>query len=152
MRTVVSSKRRDNIVRIGVVLALLAFAPAALACRCVEPVPPKTAYRHASAVVMAKVLDVRTDAAQQSSTARLAVSQHWKLDTAAEIEVFTDTTCAYPFEAGREYVLFLRKDRPRPGYVSERCMGNQPTDGDKAAPVLRWLRKNGAAKSATVVQ
>jgi hypothetical protein len=146
MRVMLSS------IRISAVLALLAFAPAAFACRCVEPVPPKTAYRHASAVVMAKVLDVRTDVTQQSSTARIAVSQHWKLETPAEFEVFTDTNCAYPFESGREYVLFLLKDRPMPGYVSGRCMGNQPTDGDKAAPVLRWLRKNGAAKSATVVQ
>lgn len=136
--------------RSGLAVALLAIAGSAQACRCVEPLPPATAYRHASAVVKARVVDVRINAAEQSATARVSVSLNWKLGTATEIEVFTDTNCAYPFEAGREYVLFLLKDRPLPGYVSGRCMGNQPTDGNKADPVQRWLRRRGELMSSTL--
>ena len=143
---------RFSLFRVGLTLALAALATSAHACRCVEPVPPASAYRHASAVVKARVVDVQVNAAEQSATARLTVSQHWKRGTAAEIDVFTDSNCAYPFEVGREYVLFLLKDRPLPGYVSARCMGNQPVEGTRADAVLRWLRQRGEVKSAVPAQ
>ena len=90
---------------------------------------------------------VKLNAADQSATATITITAAWKQAVPATIEVFTDTNCAYPFETGREYVLFLLKDRPLAGYVTGRCMGNQPAI--QADTVLRWLRRNGAVRDVS---
>jgi serine protease inhibitor ecotin len=128
------------------VVAVSAFFLAtsqAIACRCVEPVAPKAAYRNASVAVKAQVTDLKTDPAKDATTVTLAVSHRWKQNAAEQIEVVTDTNCAYPFEKNREYVLFLQKDKGMPGYYTARCMGNQPID--KGESMLKWLDKYGKA-------
>jgi hypothetical protein len=135
-----------HIVRVFFCALAASSSAQALACRCVEPVAPKIAYRNASVAVRAEVVALRSDVARDATTATLKVSQRWKGEVSQSIEVITDSTCAYPFENGREYVLFLQKDRGLPGYSTARCMGNQPID--KADPALKWLEKYGKAKAA----
>ena len=133
--------------RITAALAWPGLVGIASACRCVEPIAPSPAYRHATTVVQGRVDGVKLNAADQSAIATITVTAAWKQAVPATIEVFTDTNCAYPFETGREYVLFLLKDRPLAGYVTGRCMGNQPAI--QADTVLRWLRRNGAVRDVS---
>lgn len=130
--------------RIAVTLAITLLPAVSFACRCIDPGPTAPAYKKASAVLVAKVLSVRKNA-DSTVTASLQVSQGWKRDVSAALDVSTvATTCAFPFAEGKEYVLYVRDLPANGGYSTARCMGNVATeDADQA---LAWLKRNGAAK------
>src|ERR1044071_5175870 len=116
--------------RLFVALALLLAYPAtALACRCVPNISPALAYRNADVVVRAKVLAVRAsggDITKDGASARITVAKAWKGDIAGDVEVSTRTTCAFPFEEGADYLLYLRKAPDGgAGFVTNKCFGNK---------------------------
>jgi hypothetical protein len=128
--------------RIAVLLVLALGAGPVLACRCLEPASTAVAYGRAHAVVRAAVLSV--DGVGDSpggARARLRVEEAWKADVAGEIVVSTSTTCAFDFQPGNEYLLYLY---PGPGageWTTRICMGNCLTANAERA--LRWLRAHG---------
>jgi len=127
--------------RLALALALLLVgAVPARACRCVEPLAPAAAYAAADLVVRATVLHVEPGAGDGEATARIELAQAWKRPVPAHLEVSTRSTCAYPFEAGQAYLLYLRASGPG-AYATRRCAGNLPAA--EAGRALDWLRRHG---------
>lgn len=115
----------------------------AAACRCpATPPAPSAAYRRADFVVVARVADVKQDADHNGYTVSLNVSLGWKKKVPREISVSTRTTCAFPFTAGEEYLLYLFS-KPGGGYSTSKCVGDQPSAG--AGKALDWLKAHAAA-------
>ena len=128
----------------GACLLLTLVAPA-WACRCPAEPSAATAYQRADVVVQATVLAVQGDINQDGATARLRVLRAWKRPVGAEIEVRTATTCAFEFQGGASYLLYLTVSADGAQYSTKRCMGNLPLAGaDKA---LDWLQRHGATVS-----
>jgi hypothetical protein len=124
---------------------LLTLAVPAWACRCPAEPSAATAYQRADVVVQATVLTVQGDINQDGATARLRVLRAWKRPVGAEIEVRTATTCAFEFQGGASYLLYLTVSADGAQYSTKRCMGNLPLAGaDKA---LDWLQRHGAPVS-----
>lgn len=125
------------------VLVVLAFvAEQVLACRCLEPASTADAYGRAHVVVRATVLSV--DGVGDSpggARARLRVEEAWKADVAGEIVVSTSTTCAFDFQAGNEYLLYLYPGAQPSEYSTRICVGNCLAANAEGA--LRWLRTRG---------
>lgn len=119
----------------------------ASACRCVEP-GPAGAYRGSLSVVKANVLAVTGDAeGPGGALVRLSVAQSWKTEVPATLEVRTSTTCAYVFEPGREYLVYLRRDLAGSPLSTRRCMGNRPLA--EAQGSLQWLQRHGKPAAAS---
>lgn len=130
--------------RAAACLLLASASSLTWACRCVEP-GPTAAYRTAQGVVHVSVLAVSGDAeGPGGATASLSVQLAWKADAAQTIEVHTSTTCAYLFQPGREYLVYLRQTAGSTAYTTRRCMGNKPIEQAKAQ--LDWLRSKATAK------
>lgn len=120
--------------------ALALGAGSAAACRCLEP-GPGAAYRAATAVVQGHVAGIRGDAeGPGGATVRIEVSRAWKLPVAGPIEVATSTTCAYVFEAGKDYLVYLQRDAAG-HWQTRRCRGNLPLA--EAQGRLDWLSRHG---------
>jgi hypothetical protein len=132
---------RSRTVLTAAVSVLIGFPFAAMACRCANGTPdPAHAYQRAHVVVLGTALELSQDAATQTTEARIAVNQAWKKDTDREIKVTTRTTCAYPFQTGQDYVLFLyRADSS--SYFTAKCVGNRTLK--QADQALMWLRRHG---------
>ena len=123
-------------------LVLVAALQPALACRCLEPASTAKAYRSADIVVRAKVQSVDgVGDAPGGARAHLLVEQAWKADVAAEIDVKTSTTCAFDFQAGQDYLLYLSRDRQADQLTTRMCVGNQPAA--RADNALQWMHKHG---------
>ena len=130
--------------RIAVMLAVTLLPAVSFACRCIDPGSTSPAYKKASAVLVGKVLSVRKNA-DSTVTASLQVSQGWKRELSAALDVSTvATNCAFPFAEGKEYVFYVRDLPANGGYSTARCMGNVATEN--ADQALAWLKRNGAAK------
>ena len=126
----------------GLLLAFCAaVAPPAFACRCSPGMSLTTTYQRASRVVVGRVDKVSPHADQNGSTATVLVSQGWKGPVAHEITVDSMTTCAFPFAAGQEYLLYLY-DEPEGRYYTSICAGNVVVA--EAARALEWLKRHGA--------
>ena len=127
---------------LGVLVVLAAALQPALACRCVEPASTAQAYRSADVVVRARVQAVEgVGDAPGGARARLVVEESWKADVAGDLEVATSTTCAFDFQAGQHYLLFLFRDRQADRLTTRICAGNQPVP--QAASALQWMRRHG---------
>lgn len=126
----------------SVVLALtVATSGPALACRCTEP-HDAAAYRDAHAIVRANVVRVTGNAVGPGgAVAVLAVEEAWKSAVRERIEVETSTTCGYLFEAGKDYLVYLRTGGASAPYTTRKCMGNRPLAD--AQQRLNWLHRNG---------
>jgi len=123
-------------------VALVGAASGADACRCVEP-GPAVAYRRAEAVAQVQVTKVTGNpVGPGGAKVQLTVSRGWKAPVGDSIEVATSTTCAYVFEQGREYLVYLQRDEAN-ALITRRCMGNRPLVDAKAA--LDWLARHGKA-------
>ena len=124
---------------------LLAFcaavAPPALACRCSPGMSQTATYQRASRVIVGRVDKVAPHADQNGSTATVMVSRSWKGPVPREITVDSRTTCAFPFAAGQEYLLYLY-DEPDGRYYTSICAGNAVMA--EAARALEWLKRHGA--------
>jgi len=126
--------------RIAVVAALLLAPSASFACRCIEPGPPAGNYRRAAAVFVGTVTSVKQDA-EQTLTATMTVTQSWKKPLGSEVDVSTEAgTCAATLTPGVTYLLYVREAPARPGFSTERCMGNLPIEA--ADKPLAWLKRN----------
>jgi len=113
----------------------------AIACRCAGALSPRAAYQRAPVVVRAEVRSVTGDINKAGVTATLRVSQAWKKRVSREVTVFTNTTCAFVFRPGTEYLLYLY-ETPAEGYYTARCLGNLPITA--ANQSLAWLDRYGA--------
>jgi hypothetical protein len=97
------------------------------------------------AVVVATVVGVEPKPEIDGTSSVLAISAAWKADVPSQSVVLSGTTCRYPLEAGRSYLLHLSRDPKMSGgaesYTTAICMGNKPlADADEA---LSWLRRSG---------
>lgn len=111
----------------------------ALACRCLEP-GARDAYAGAYAIIQARVTEVVPAPEGDGGIAILVVSQAWKRDVPEKLAVITITNCAYPWQEGKEYILFLLRESTGL-FSTARCLGNRPVG--EAAWLIRWLHKNG---------
>lgn len=127
--------------RMASLILLLALPAVSLACRCIEDITPESAYRQADVVVRGQARTVRGDINKEGATANVRVSQAWKKATRAEIEVLTSTTCAFEFQPGEEYLLYLRESS-NGTYTTRRCLGNRSIA--EAQKALDWLKRRGA--------
>ena len=129
----------------------LTLATSALACRCLEPKSPQRAYDHATAVVIAEVIDVRFDSTGGGFAASIAVIQAWKQDLPARLDVLSATTCKSDLHPHTKYLLYLTHDPKMMRGASEEtfttglCLGNKPLA--VADETLRWLQFHGRATS-----
>jgi hypothetical protein len=122
-------------------LTLLWLSGRAEACRCAATLSPRSSYLRAHVVVVGKVQKVVGDINGAGTNTTLAVSQAWKKRVKREIGVVTNTTCAFEFIAGREYVLFLYETPGAPAYYTSKCVGNREISG--ARRLLAWLKQHG---------
>jgi hypothetical protein len=137
-------KVNSSFFRFVAILAVALLPAVSFACRCVDPGPTAPAYKKAAAVVVGKVVSLRKNV-DSTVTASLQVTQGWKRDVSAELDVSTvATNCAFPFAEGKAYVLYVRDLPANGGYSTALCMGNVAADG--ADQALAWLKRNGAAK------
>lgn len=123
-------------------LALLCLPPVSHACRCPDGVPASTAYRQAQVVVLATVVQVSGDRDREGATAVVTVSRAWKAPVDERIEIFTNTTCAFDFQPGQTYLLYVQKTAAGARYWTKRCFGNLPAAD--AARHIRWLDRHGS--------
>jgi len=126
-------------------LVVFASARRVSACRCLEPKSAATAYGAAHAVVAGKVIEV-TRPRPDETEVTVEVAAVWKADMPKLLRVTTSTDCAFPFQSGNDYLLFLYQDSSA-AYSTERCMGNR--EKSKAATFLAWLKKNGREGTIT---
>ena len=128
-----------KLTRAVVLMAIAAVPREADACRCLEPKSAAAAYSAAHAAVTGQVLEVNRSSPDETEVT-MQVTAAWKADLPRLLRVTTSTDCAFPFQKGGSYLLFLFQDASA-SYSTERCMGNR--DVAKAASFLAWLRKNG---------
>lgn len=123
------------------VFLLSAFASQAFACRCLEPASTAIAYQNATAVVRAWVDSVEgLGDSPEGAVAHVSVKEAWKAEVSEDIQVSTQTTCAFDFQPSTEYLLFLYPGTKTGQWSTRICVGNQPIE--QAAPALDWLRRN----------
>jgi hypothetical protein len=89
-------------------------------------------------IVLGKVLAVRPGPESGALTATVDVSKAWKRRAPGQIEVVTDSNCAYEFAPGREDLLFLQTAPA--GFGTNRCLGNEPAANAKK--MLDWLKRH----------
>jgi hypothetical protein len=122
---------------------LLLPATFALACRCPDSLSPEQAYRQADAVVQARVLSVTGDInGKAGASVRLRTLKVWKRGVARDLDVATRTTCAYEFNVGTEYLIYLRKSGREASYSTKKCEGNLRIA--EATEALQWLAQHGS--------
>jgi len=112
----------------------------AFACRCATDTIA-TGYERAFAVVVGSVESVRPIepvGVGSGSMATVNVSTAWKHAMPASLQVSSQTTCAYEWEAGRSYVLAIFQDAGR--WSTSMCLGNHALPADAA---VGWLRRHG---------
>jgi hypothetical protein len=124
---------------LGTVFAVLAFQAPAFACRCTPP-SEADAYARADAVAHVRVENATAPSADGTVTADVAVKEAWKRALPASIRVVTGDDCAYPFVAGREYILYLTAGNGGV-FGTNRCQRNSEVSAD--AGESKWLRQNG---------
>lgn len=123
-------------------LILLASASKAIACRCGPEITPRAAYERAETVVLARVEEVKNRPDQNGVTARLTVARAWKKPVSREIAVLSTTTCAFNFERGQQYILYIFRGSDRQLHTSQ-CLGNVPVSD--AGKVRAWLDRYGVS-------
>lgn len=145
------SAARASWLRTGLVALLLAAGcGGAMACRCTEP-SAAAAYRGADAVVQARVVAVSGDPeAEGGAVVRLTVDRSWKSSTAAQIDVATRSTCAYPFAVGQDLLVYLTRAGGAAPWFTQRCRGNRPLA--EAAGALGWLARHGRPAASPASQ
>lgn len=121
---------------------LLLVPQLAIACRCTEP-SIESAYNQADIVLRAKVEDVVEAPTGEGLTAILDISQSWKKSTKARAIVNTLTDCYYPFEKGKEYIVFVTID-PTGFYSTGKCNGNKSVT--EAGALIQWLNQHASTQ------
>ncbi len=134
--------KKNFLVKAVCLLFLLALPSYASACRCPGSISPASAYKRADVVLWGKVLDVKGNIDKEGATAKISVLKAWKKGVRNEVDVFTSTTCAYVFQTGDEYLLYLSKSPDGKNYTTKKCVGNLPIP--KAKKALDWLNRHGA--------
>lgn len=111
--------------------ALLAVPAAlddnALACSCAEPRPVSEVYQGSDAVFVGRAVDVRPEG--RSTAVQFKVDMAWKGvpdDTVVLRTADSGVSCGYPFEEGRDYLVYASGD---PGHLETGLCGRtQPFD------------------------
>ena len=147
-----SSNLRSSAAKLCLALTALAgfvilLPGRALACRCPEYVRAETPYERAHFVITGKVVEVRPNADGDGWTATVTVDHAWKADIPKTISISSHTTCAFKFEQGADYVLYLFRNKKDGSYYTSKCAGNLPIAD--AASRLKWLEQHGTAASIT---
>lgn len=124
-----------------ILIFVVVSLPAAFGCRCTEPTT-KRAYARAEAVARVRIVEVSEPTSDGTVTAQGEVESAWKAGLPSRIRIITGEDCAYPFESGHTYLLFLFKGEQEWG--TYRCRGNK-TDAESAQAV-RWLKRYGTAQ------
>lgn len=103
------------------VLGVMVLYPpkCAHACSCIAPPGPKKALSSSAAVFSGEVIDFRkhetaTSRRPGTVTVTLRVSEVWKGPVRGTLEVTMpsqDSACRYPFEEGREYLVYASGGR-----------------------------------------
>ena len=90
-----------------VVLLLTLFEGTADACMCGEWQTPAEAFENATHVFVGTVLKI--EALSDRIDVVLRVQERGKNATSDTITIATRGTCAYPFEVGRQYLVYARE-------------------------------------------
>ncbi len=114
----------------------------AQACRCLEPTSTSRAYSKADAIVLATVQAVDGEGTSAGGArAHLKVTEAWKVAVSTDLDVHTHSTCAFDFQPGQAYLVYLERSGTGPGWSTRICMGNRKAT--EADVPLRWLRAHG---------
>jgi hypothetical protein len=120
-------------------------ASEAWACRCAKT-NMRQLYQRADAVVVGRVVALEVaDAKSGTIKSVVSVAKSWKHPVRGQVTIHTEGTCAFHFEAGKRYLLYLTKASGA-AYGTTLCSGNQPAA--RAASAIRWLDQHGKAKRA----
>lgn len=90
------------------VLAMLAVAPAVVACECTPPPPPKKAAAKSDAVLSGKVIALDAMNGRWAKVT-VEVAASYKGDAMKSTVLYTSKdgdACGYPFEAGKSYLIY----------------------------------------------
>ena len=117
---------------------------AAYACPC-EQLSVSKAKGRAEVVFVGAVVGSHRErtAAGFEWRARLSVEQTWKGEERDEFVVYTSGECATPFEAGKKYLVFARRQEGRGRLTTDSCMRTTVLE----AASEEDLRKLGRAKT-----
>ena len=139
--------RRPLAALASVVLAMLGlvflFPDCASACSCFGP-SIEQALSSSEAVFSGQVTAIEKEAG--TATATLRVTEVWKGPERGTLEVSTssqESACGFPFEAGREYLLYAYGKR---GLKTDICTGTKPLE--KAGADLTVLGDGEKPKSS----
>lgn len=95
----------------------------AFGCRCTQ-ITLSEAYKRADAVLYGYTSDfVRLPSPEGGGTAIIEVESSWKSNLPNRLVVNTQTSCAFDFEKGNHYLLFLNKSETG-FYETGMCYGN----------------------------
>jgi hypothetical protein len=116
-------------------LTLVAAPTIALACKC-APVTPAAALSQSTAAFSGRVTGIDTPAATSPTaymdplTVHVAVAEVWKGDVPATalVETAQETaSCGYPFEVGRDYVIYATAaPNHTDPFATGMCSGTKP--------------------------
>ncbi|MEP6925694.1 MAG: hypothetical protein ABI954_14605 [Pyrinomonadaceae bacterium] len=113
------------------------------ACTCVKNQSQRKLYQQAGTVVIGKIISLETiDQTTQTVRAMVEVEQAWKTTVAQQITIITGDSCAFAFEKGSKYLLYLSKTDANDWSTSV-CSGNKKRE--QAGKSLSWLKKHGAS-------
>lgn len=141
---------RHNFLILAILLILFSIPSAVYACRCKMPTA-SNAYKNA-AVVAVVVAESVQKLEEEKQTAVLRVSQVWKQDVPALINVSAGgKVCGYFFEENKEYIVYLSKNKAGE-FSTQNCVGNKSVNQPQfplltklAKEDISWLKKNGKA-------
>ena len=115
------------------------------ACRCNGDITPKKAYEGVDVVLLGKVTSIFGNPFQKGGEkVKIIVFKSWKASVSEVITVFSSTSCAFNFQMGEEYLLYLTQNKDTGSYRTSVCGGN--VLGSDAKDNLDWLKKNTILK------
>ncbi len=137
-----------SLIVLGVFLFVFSASTTAYACRCKMPTTTWS-YKKAEMVLVVKAERVE-NLGDEVQSVDVSVSEAWKQNVSSSLKILAGgKVCGYFFEAGKEYVVYLKKNE-NGEWTTENCVGNKVTNDDKlpliaqlAVQDKKWLKKNG---------
>ena len=123
---------RWNVLLSALTILLAVNVPAALACSCAPPEPPRESYLASDVVFIGTVKSI-TRVAGARSEATLRVEFHdvlpYRGADGTTATLFTDestASCGYPFKAGARYVVYAHKSKETTQVLVSLCSRTGP--------------------------
>lgn len=138
----------QKIIVLSILAIVFSIPTTVYACRCKMPAT-SWAYKKAEMIVVVKA-EMVENLSEERQTVELSVSDAWKQNAPASLKILAGgKVCGYFFEAGKDYVVYLKKNE-NGEWTTANCVGNKVVN-DKQFPLFTrlarqdraWLKRNG---------